>query len=149
MNIPEARKTGRQKAVKTSLTVTVIAIISFMFLAPQKTSGVSSVLENLSNPRTILLFVLFFVLTRFFGGKAGEDILVKDQNFVWVSVKYSVLIFLLLSAENIGITCLVQKVLTTDQMIQLVLSSLRFLILIMIIWLSACNQIRLNKANTG
>ena len=151
MNITEARKTGRQKALKTSLIVTVIAILSFMFLAPQKTSGsgVPSVSENLSNPWTILLFVLFFVLTRFFGSKAGEDILLQEQHFLWVSMKYSLLIFLILSAYNIGITCLVQKVLTTDQMIQLVLSSSRFLILIMIIWISACNQIRLNKANTG
>ena len=147
MNITEARKAGRQKALKTSLIVTVIAIITFMFLAPQGTSGkgVSSVFENLTNPWTILLFVFFFFLTSFFGGKAGEDILLKEQSAVWVALKYGLLIFLILSAYNIGITCLVQKVLTADQMLQLLLSSSRILFLILIIWLSAGNQIRIHK----
>ena len=147
MNIIDARKTGRQKALKTSLIVTVIAIISFMFLAPQQLSGsrASSVMTGLTNPWTIILFILFFCLTGFFGGRAGEDILLKDQNFFWVAVKYSVLIFLILSVYNIVVTCLVEKVLTTDQMIQLILSTVRFLLLLLIIWLSAGNQIRLYK----
>jgi len=151
MSITEARKIGRQKALKTSLVVSIIAILSFMFLAPgaASTNGVVSVMDGLTNPWTILLFILFFFLTSFFGGKAGEDILFKEQNFFWVSLKYSILIFLILSAYNIAITCLVQKALSTGQMIQLVFRSSRFLILLLIIWLSATNQIRLYKDNTG
>jgi hypothetical protein len=143
MELCNARNFGQRQLTKTTSIIIGVCLIVFILFGLQGDyeNGILYVFEAITNIWTILFFGLFFLTSFFWGGKAGEKIILLKKNYVGIAVKYACFTYLTLIIYNITITCLTQKILTIQQMTILIISNLWIVIPILTIWLWSTNKI--------
>lgn len=74
----------------------VILLLLLMFLETRGdfANGILFYMRAITNIHSIAILTILFGLTFLFGGKAGKDIILKNRNFILISILYSVIIYL-------------------------------------------------------
>jgi hypothetical protein len=154
MTPQEAQNIGRTKTLKATGLIVAILLIIFIFNHTMGgfTEGILFVLETILNIHFIVILTILFSLTYLFGGIAGKEILLKKKNRVMTSLKYSVLIILIISVY-ISIIDVIKYSEYSSNNSQRLLTTYFFTLFIKtfnltffpigVIWLWATNQMRL------
>jgi hypothetical protein len=150
MTILAAKAFARNKTLKaTGLLLTILIIL--LLLSETKgdfANGFLFFLEALANIHTIILAIILFGLTYFLAGLAGQEIMLKKQSILFVSLKYAILISLAIYTYVIFIGFSREENSTFNTFVKVLTAYLplffKMIISLMIVWLWAANKMKSN-----
>lgn len=158
MTIKQAQKFGKEKALKATGLLVLVALILLMYNETKGdfANGIIFFIARISNVYFIAIMLLLFGLTFMFGEMAGKGIIINKKNFVFVSLKYPFIITLSVYITSAVISLFMTANFTTYTFAELIVtyfldplskSGLLLFIALVIIWLIAANQMRLKLIN--
>ena len=103
MTILEAKKFARNKTLKGTAVLLTILILLFLLEETRGdfANGILFFMDAIVNIHTLILLTIFFGLTYFLAGKAGEEVIIKRQNILLVTLRYVVIISIAISTYTI------------------------------------------------
>ena len=158
MTPQEAQTFGRTKTLKATGLIVAILLVVFMFMQTSGdfANGILFFIEAISNIHFLSILTIIFWLTFLFGGKAGKEIIVDNKNFILTSLKYaaSIILTIIIYAAIIGIVKdnttsadNFTRLVTTYFLTPLAKTGSLLIIPMLVIWLWATNQMRLQATN--
>ena len=99
MTILEAKTISRNKTLKATALLVTIFILLFLLGETRGdfANGILFFIQAIANIHTLIICTILFGLTYFFAGLAGKEVLLEKQNIFLVSIKYAILISLMIS----------------------------------------------------
>ena len=154
MTSQEAKTLGRTKKLRaTGLTVAIL-IVAFMFMETRGdfANGILFFMEAILNIPFLAILTILFGLTFLFGGIAGKEIILDKKGIILTSLKYSVLIILMIIIYAAIIGILKDKTTSSDNLGRLLATYFLTplfkigqltIVPMFVVWLWATNQMRL------
>jgi hypothetical protein len=149
MTILEAKKFARNKTLKGTAVLLTILILLFLLEETRGdfANGILFFMDAIVNIHTLILLTIFFGLTYFLAGKAGEEVIIKRQNILLVTLRYVVIISIAISTYTIIIGVLKKNFYPETSFMKIM--SRYFLVLFLktaiclsLVWLWATNKMK-------
>jgi len=154
MTSQEAQTFGITKTLKATGLIVLLLLVVFMFEQTRGdfANGILFFTQAISNIHFLVILIILFGLTFLFGAKAGKEIIIQKKNIVFISVKYVILIILIIVIYAAIVGVIMDKTSSPDNFQRLVttyfltpLARTGFLVIVpmLLIWLWATNQMKL------
>lgn len=147
MNLIEAAKIGREKALKT--TGLVVGIYLFINLLHETRgdfgNGILFFFQDVLNAYFLIMLCIIVILTYILGGKAGKAIILDKKNFVLIGIKYAAIVALAMIIYPAIMSILTGRY--PPNVESVIITALVAIVSIQLIWLWAAFRMRSVKAD--
>lgn len=142
MTLEEAKRIGYKQALQKTAIFVVLCLLFFMYQETRGdfANGFIFFMDAVLSVRVIGILIVLFGLTYIYGKRAGRSVILERKHFVWVALKYTVIIVLFVTIPAFAVTIL--SGLATQNLqefvLAFVLGSLFWMLPMLLVWLWAC-----------